>query len=170
MAVSGLPRRTRLALLSGLGIVLAIQLAQTLRDRSPWPLCAYNMFNRTLPLRFATMRVRLHDGSGAAFIVDPGEMLPLEFFRARSIMQDVFYAGNDERQKALLAAWMLRNLNERPWRAFDETFAAARPSEGARFVKLDVLVWGLDVSRMTAGAPLTPFEESSLFTYREPEQ
>jgi hypothetical protein len=144
----------------------AAQLLHTILDRSSWPLCSYNMFSRVRPLTSSIPKVLLYEDRGAVRVADVWEVLPLEFFRAISLTQNVFYTGGDEATRERLAAFILEGLNRRPWGAFDQTYASARPSPGARFVGISFARWRIDLEGYQGGAP-TPLDEEIVFTYGE---
>jgi hypothetical protein len=156
----------RKALAFATATFFAAQLLLTILDRSYWPLCSYNMFSRVRPLTSSVPKVLLYEDSGAVRTADVWEVLPLEFFRAISLTQRAFYAGDDEARKERLAAFILESLNRRPWGAFDQTYQAARPSPGARFVGISFARWRIDLAGYQGGAP-TPLDEEIVFTYGE---
>lgn len=113
-----------------------VRLGLSVLDRNPWPLSSYDMFSRTWPSTIRVARVRLVDDRGAEMQVWPGNVIPLEFFRANALIQDA-ETWDPERRRRFYEA-ILEELNRGGWSGFDETWEAASPAPGARFVSLSV--------------------------------
>jgi hypothetical protein len=94
----------------------------TLVNQSYWPLCNYNMFSSIPSDRTAAIEVSLSDMADGHVIVDPGNLFPVEFFRARGFMWSVL-TGEDKAIKNRFCAAILDFINQRKWRAFDEIMA-----------------------------------------------
>ena len=118
-----------------LALILA-RLAVTVFDWNAWPLCSYDMFSRTWPTELAVLRVHLSDDAGGEQIVWPGNVVPLEFFRANAILAES--AAWAEPRRSTFFDTLLDRLNAGGWPAFDETWAAAVPPPGRRFVAMRV--------------------------------
>jgi hypothetical protein len=160
-----------------------IQFAQIFGPVAPrlriWPFCPYDMFAFPTDYNVIYHRIVLTEADGTQQVVDPGNVLPVEFFRANVLfallfgsgsdrrMQRWYGVGRDENLKRTICQAALRRLNSDPWRAFDETFAAARPrSRGAaaRFVAMTVVLDHYDFARYDPDRPLTPARRETLFT------
>ncbi|MFI7210900.1 hypothetical protein [Micromonospora maritima] len=148
---------------------LGAQLWHTWKDRNRWPLCSYNMFNRTLPSRFPQPRVTLHDPAGSQELLPVYGLLPLEFFRVVSIMAEVFLVNQDEAIKHRFAERVLRRLNTRPWAAFDEVHASHRPLGPAGFHGLDLYAVTLDLDDYDPRVDRPLHQPELLFSYRRPD-
>lgn len=121
------------------GTVLCIQIACTLSDRNVWPFCAYNMFNYHLDDTSEELRVVLHEEDGwSSTPLDPWGVLPLEFFRVVSILEEMYITRTDEIGRANFSQFLLDQLNTTSWRAFDEVAAGYRPRSGHVLVGLDI--------------------------------
>ena len=131
--------------------------------RRLWPFCAYDMFAFRVREPTRTLRVVLEDDGGLKTTVAPGNVLPMEFFRATGVLDSVYRQGHDERKKEQLAQAILVRLADEPWSAFDETWRAARPRPGHRFVALDVEEVEQTLRVTGGGAELVELATRSLF-------
>jgi hypothetical protein len=138
-----------------------VQLGHTLSDQNNWPFCSYNMFSQLRKTQSQTFKVRLYESTGEPRLVDVWEVLPLEFFRAISVIRQVYLEAKDEQAKTALSSYILGALNDSPWGNFDQTYPSARPA--TRFIGLDLLRVELDLREPT----ITLGEETLLFSYRE---
>lgn len=143
------------------GVFALVQLGHTLADRNRWPFAAQNMFAHALPARVPRIMVALHDSHGGKRTVFPHDVLPIEFFRAQRLLGDVYFDSEDIELQSRFAEELLDRLNRRPWRAFGEIEAAARPPVGATFVGFDVLWVEYDIDRYVHGADLSSIEHSA---------
>jgi hypothetical protein len=128
-----------------LGAVLAGQFFHTVVDRNRWPFCSNNMFNRTLPRRFAQLRIKLRDGDEWTGLRQVYGLMPLEFFRVVDIFAAVLLENEDDELKDRFCRTVLRRLNTRPWRASDEVRRSERPTHHRGFTGLEVLMVTVDV-------------------------
>jgi hypothetical protein len=150
----------KLSVLAAL-LFFSVQLGHTLLDQNNWPFCSYNMFSQVRPTQSQTFKIRLYEATGASRLVDVWEILPLEFFRAISVVREVYLNNNDTQTQKALASYILRALNEAPWGNFDQTYPSARPQ--THFLGFDLLRVELDLREpiIKLGA------ETLLFSYRE---
>lgn len=88
------------------------------------------------------LKVVLFDLNGNEEVVDPGQVLPVEFFKARSIIARVFFGKTEQTTKDNFAKAILARLSGHPWSGFDETFAAAKMRDP---VRLQIEAWKLDL-------------------------
>ncbi len=147
-------------------IIQAVQLPLALfHGTGLWPFSPYTMFAFQPPPRSSRFHVVLHESSGRTQLVEPGNVLPIEFFRANALLRLTYSPGGDGRRQAELARVMLTRLRESPWEAFDEVRAAARPSPGAVFTRLDIVVCEWDLERYRYGAGYRPECAPPLFSY-----
>jgi hypothetical protein len=145
----------------------AAQIASTLTDRSRWPFCAYNMFNRCLPESIEQPRVTLHDDQRSYPMLPVYGLMPLEFFRTASICGAVYLENEDEALKDRFTERILRRLNEDPWGSFDEVKASYRPESPAGFTGLDLFEVRIDLADFDPrqGGPL--HDAKLLYSYRK---
>lgn len=141
------------------GVFVAAQLRHTIKDSNRWPLCSYNMFNRTLPARVSLLKVRLLDGSGTEPLQDTWGVLPLEFFRTQALLYEVMTQADDG-TRARFSRALVDQLNDRPWRGFDEVRRSCRPCPGRRFTGFDLLLAEIDPRSYDGGrgGPLLSLE------------
>lgn len=132
------------------------QVFHTWTRRNRWPFCTYDMFSYPLDTRFPQPRVQLRDELGTTDVMSVYGLLPVEFFRAVAIIDDVFYECEDTELKDRFAERMLCRLNERPWRAFDEVRASIRPRTARGWMGLRLLdvVIDMDDYRPSDDEPL----------------
>lgn len=128
-----------------------------------WPFCSYDMFAQRAVPRPRTLQVTLTDDRGDAVQVQPGNVLPVEFFRANELLYEVFVRGQDRQRKRQLASDILRRLNEEPWSAFDETWAARAAQKGRRFVSLEVELLEQGLLRAPRGLELVTLRREAVF-------
>lgn len=159
--------RRRALLLALLALLFGAQLAHTVADRNTWPLCSYNVFSYLPPARLSVPRAVLHQDDGATQVVALGKLVPLEFFRARQVILDVLVRGDDPLQGERVASALLRRLNERPWPAFDETLASARPAPGRRFVGLDLVLYVVDTADYRPPGPPRVLAARLAYSFRD---
>ena len=157
----------RRVLLTGFGVLALIQILQPLWGvtgaRRLWPFCAYDMFAFRVSQPTRTLRVVLEDDAGDKTMVAPGNVLPMEFFRAAGVIDSIYRRGHDEQKKQQLARDILARLEDEPWRPFDETWHAARPRPGHRFVAFDVQEIEQEIRMTDRGAVLVDLVVHPLF-------
>lgn len=166
MALHALSPRTRSRLNGALALFFALQTTQLVLVRLGfrlWPFCSYDMFAQRAASNPQTLQVTLIDDQGDATRVHPGAVLPIEFFRANELIYEVFVRGRDSERQQRLAADILRRLNEEPWAAFDETWAASAPRGKRRFVALEVERVEQGFRRAPRGVELVPIRREPVF-------
>lgn len=144
----------------------AAQLAHTVMDENQWPLCSYNMFNFVPELRSQVMRFVLVEEGGRRQEVEPGQVLPIEFFRATSLCYEVYLVPEWRDRREVFSRQLLDRLNAAPWHAFDETYAAARPRKGGRFIGLRVVARTEEYDEFPLRRPQG--EVSRIYSFRSP--
>lgn len=144
--------------------LFAAQLVHTWRNENRWPLCSYNMFNRTLPERFPQPRVTLHDDSGMRELLPVYGLLPVEFFRAVAICGAVYLENEDDQIKRRFSAAVVDRLNEHPWADFDEVRASHRPC--GQFHGLDFYVVWMDLSDYDPDGDAPLHDAQLVYSYR----
>jgi hypothetical protein len=131
-----------------------------------WPFCAYDMFALRSASPHAALVVELTDDAGERALVAPGNVAPLEFFRAAAVVERALVRGSDTALKERVAARLLRQLELAPWSGFDEVWPAARPHPGRHFVRLRVLrVLQIIARTPQGGAALHTHETRVLYDY-----
>ncbi|WP_441288416.1 hypothetical protein ACSRUE_41715 [Sorangium sp. KYC3313] len=164
-----LTHRARWALSVSLAVFFGIQAVQLplslFFGKDLWPFAPYSMFSYLQPARMRRPHVVLHDSSGRTQLVEPGHVLPIEFFRANALLRSTYSPQSDPRPKVELARAILTRLRQGPWDAFDEVWAAARPSPGATFTRLEVTFCEWDFTQYRYGADYRPECEPPVFSY-----
>jgi hypothetical protein len=138
--------RMRCGLVAGLIALVVAQVSQLFLDPtggSNWPLCSYNMFAYRYRGPTRVVSVVLAQDDGTLIRTRPGNVLPIEFFRANALVKRVFVHQDNLRMKDLLSSSILDRLRDPHWAAFDEVWAPVRPNAGQNFTGLAVDV--LDV-------------------------
>jgi hypothetical protein len=130
--------------LLGVSLLFLIQIGATLLNQNAWPISSFNVFSST-PKDIWVLKAVLIDGQGEETAVDPGQTLPVEFFKARSIYQRVFLSQTPQLEKDRFVARLLKRLQEQPWVGFDETMA---PAEFAMPARLSVEAWQLNPAKL----------------------
>lgn len=148
------------------GAYLLAQFAHTWRRRNRWPLCSYDMFSYPLASRFPQPRVQLCDDEGSTPLMPVYGLLPVEFFRAVAIIDDVFYECRDEALKERFAETMVHRLNTRPWRAFDEVRASIRPRSPRGWTGFRLVDVTIDLADYRPGEDQPLHEVQPFFSYR----
>jgi hypothetical protein len=129
------------ALLASLALAFAaVQLACTATGTSPWPFAAYDMFDYLATRTVPTWIVVLVQDDGVEREVYPGNVVPVEFFRANALFRELFGRTPTAIDREAVVERLLARLNQGGWPAFDETWPAAVPEAGTRFVDLRVVV------------------------------
>lgn len=132
-SLSSWPRLTPrwAAIVAGGLLYLGAQVAHTLRNTNNWPWCAYNMFSYHSGDRAYQARVRLLTDCGTAIgPTDPWGLLPLEFFRVVSLIDDIFIEHPEDNRQESFCRSALDLLNSSSWRNFDERRASFTPRGG----------------------------------------
>lgn len=140
----------QLAAWSALAAWVIRQLIQTLANRPRWPWVPQNMFAHDLPDPVRRVVVALWDSQGGHVLVEPGNVLPVEFFRAQRMLIQVFASKARGLERDAFALRLLARLNDRPWSAWDEVDAAARPRPGTRFVGFDLALAEFEFEERTS--------------------
>jgi len=104
-----------------------IAIYMTILDRAIWPISSFNVFNRIPPAKVSQLEAIVLFEDGTSRKVSSGQLLPIEFFNARSTINTIFLSEQvDSIQQFLLAEKILTLLNNKPWSSFDETQKSAR--------------------------------------------
>ncbi|MFG2357838.1 hypothetical protein [Streptomyces sp. NPDC048521] len=129
---------------SGL-LYLGMQVGHTVRNSNRWPWCSYNMFSYRSRDRAYQARVRLFtDRSTVVGPADPWGLLPLEFFRVVSLVDDVFIEMREQGRQEQFCRSVIELLNTSSWSRFDERRASFTPPPGERFVAIEVYLVVVD--------------------------
>ena len=141
----GLGARSKALLVAGLVLFFAIDHYHLWAAKDNFPFCSHGLFNDLFQARSSLVYFVVHDSRGNSAIVDTGRVVPVEWYRAVGLVENVFIQESDPRRKEQVARLLLDRLNAEPWPAFDETYTSIRPAVGARMV-------GLDDARQRSGA------------------
>ena len=143
--------------------VMVAQLVFATLGFSPWPLMAYNFFayepvGSTLHYRFV-----LTQSDGREDEVEPGYLVPTEFFKAASFVNGALLLRGGEAERTELLRTLVRQAEHQPWHSFDEVWASARV-EQLRDVRR--IQWVLD--RTPAPGAATPLERGIIVSAEMP--
>jgi hypothetical protein len=123
------------------GAVLIAQLVCSILNVSPWPLMAYNFFANEPVGSTSHYRFVLIQTDGSEREVEPGKLVPIEFFKAASFVNRALLKYDGEAERAELLRNLMRQAQRRPWHSFDEVWASA-PAELLRDTRR--IQWVLD--------------------------
>jgi hypothetical protein len=157
------------ALLAFLTVFMAVQFAHTLVLReSNWPFADNAFFNFVAPWEQEVMKVVLHEDSGKTTSAYAWNVVPLDYWVGADVLARIYHPEGDLQDKQeRFARLILQWTNGEPWREFDEFYPMARPTPGARFVGLDVVLEQTDYRQYRYGEPLRPLSTRTLYSYRE---
>jgi hypothetical protein len=159
--------RTKAWLVAGLIAFFAVDNYHMWIEEDDFPFCSHGLFNTLFQPRSKLLRFVLHDDQGHRVVVDAGRVIPIEWYRAVGLAENVFLDadGGGQPRKDAVARLLLDRLNREGWPAFDESYAAIRPAPGARFVGLEVVQLDYDFERYRYGEPLRPIGVERRFRY-----
>ena len=135
-------------------------------ERDFFPFTSHGLFNALFTAQARLLRFVLHDDQGGSVTVDSGRAIPIEWFRAVGLAENVFVLESDQQRKEQFARLLLDRLNTDPWHGFDETYASIHPPPGGRFTGLDVVWLDFDLDQYRQGLPPSPLREERVFSYR----
>ncbi len=151
---------------TGLLAFCIAQITLTVLNRNGWPLSSHNFFAFHPGVSVERVELELTAADGRRLVGVPGQFMPIEFFRANRVAQQVFAVDEFDEPKRVLAAEILRLLRTDPWPHFDETLPAITlGSTGFMPVRLDVVVedrWYDPTHRSTRAAVV---ERKTIFSY-----
>ncbi|ATB34312.1 hypothetical protein [Melittangium boletus] len=164
----GLSSRSKALLVVGLIAFFAVDNYYMWVERDNFPFTSHGLFNVLFTARTNLLRMVVHDDQGGSVTVDSGRVIPIEWYRAVGLAENVFVLEEDSRRKEQVARLLLERVNSEPWYAFDETYSSVRPPPGGRFVGLDVVYLRFDLDQYRDGQPPKPLQEERVFSYRLP--
>lgn len=144
-------------------VVMAAQLVCSALNISPWPLMAYNFFANEPVGSTSHYRFVLTQSDGSENEVEPGHLVPIEFFKAASFVNRALLLRDSEAERTELLRKLVRQAERRPWHSFDEVWASA-PTEQLRNVRR--IQWVLD--RTPAPNADTQLERAIIFSAEVP--
>lgn len=105
-------------------VFFTIQIWCTATNKNRFPFCTYNMFSKTYYGKYAQYEVlfinTLKDDS---VFVPAYKVLPIEFFRVNSIMDNIYANDNSKRQDNF-SKLIIETLKNKPWIHFDEIYSS----------------------------------------------
>lgn len=161
----GLDVRTKAFLLVGLILFFSFDNYHFWKEQDNFPFTSHGLFNSLSTPETELLRFVVHDNQGGRVMVDPGRVIPIEWYRAIGLAENVWVLDEDPRRKEQVAQLLLNRLNDAPWHAFDETYASVRPEPGRRFVGLEMLILHFDLDQYRYGQQLNPLREERVFRY-----
>lgn len=160
--------RSKVLLVIGLIVFFAVDNYHMWIEQDDFPFCSHGLFNTLFTPRAKLLRFVLHDDQGRSVTVDSGRVIPIEWYRAVGLAENVFILESDEQRKEQFARLLLDRLNSSSWPAFDEAYAGVTPAPGARFVGLEVVLLDYDFNQYRHGEPLRPLGVERKFSYQLP--
>jgi len=158
--------RTRSLLIAALIAFFAFDHYHMWIEDDDFPFCSHGLFNTLFQRRSKLLRFVLHDDHGHREIVDSGRVIPIEWYRAVGMADNLLVADDaDPARKDPFARLLLDRLNREGWPAFDESYAAIRPVPGRRFVGLEVVQLDYDFEQYRHGQPLWPIGAVRRYAY-----
>jgi len=140
-----------------------------------WPFCPYDMFAFPGDYNLTQIKVVLKDKNNHNTEVFPGNTIPIEFFRANTIYMKIYGCGSDtmltkwfgtgevETTKQLFSKSILKRLNSKPWKKYDEIFESAQSE--TPFKSMRVILSRTDFKKYEYGQQLKPYFEETLYEY-----
>lgn len=166
---NGLSARFKVSLTVGLLVFFAVDNYHMWVERDNFPFCSHGLFNTLFKADSQLLRMVVHDDQGHSVTVDSGRVIPIEWYRAVGLAENVLVTESDQQRKDAFARLLLERLNGDPWHAFDETYASIRPAPGARFIGLEVVYQSFDLARFRYGESLRPYNLEQVYSYWLPE-
>ncbi len=125
----------QLALTALLALFFSIQFFLTIHGGFCWPFSSHRLFSQLPPKLKPIVQAVLQDADGNICIVHPGKVIPIEYSRCSGLIRNMCTSGTLS-QKASLHEYLLKRINIKPWRAFDEMYSPVKSPNGAPFVTL----------------------------------
>lgn len=126
---------TRCFLIAFFFLFFSLQFYLTLFGGFFWPFSSHRLFSQLPQNPKPIVQAIFVDAKGHEIAVHPGKALPIEYSRCSGFIRKLAKEGTPQ-QKMFLLDYLLKRVNERPWRAFDEMYSAARSPSGAPFIHL----------------------------------
>jgi hypothetical protein len=141
-----------------LGCFFLVQLYHTCTNSVHWPFSPMNLFSK---LRGEDQRVyyfKLKDSADKEFLVHGKFVVPIEHFRAKGVLAQVYAQDESENTKSQFSRALINLLNEAPIIfSLNEVFPSIRPSVGHRFVSLHIELHHFHMNEFNFRKPLQPF-------------
>ena len=119
-------------------IFFSIQILCTITNKNRYPFCTYNMFSKTYNGKYAQYEVYLTNTTKhKSFLCPAYKIIPIEFFRVNSVMDNIYNYDNKEQQEQL-SKIILNTLNKTSWYHFDEIYSS--PKSDFFFDKIDISI------------------------------
>ena len=134
-------------------------------ERDNFPFTSHGLFNVLFTPRARLLRFVVHDNQAGSVTVDSGRVIPIEWYRAVGLAENVLVLESDQQRKEQFARLLLERLNSDPWYSFDEAYSSVRPPPGGKFIGLEVVFLHFDLDQYRYGQPLSPLQEERAFSY-----
>jgi hypothetical protein len=164
----GLGARTKALLVIGLVTFFAFDNYHMWVEQDDFPFTSHGLFNTLFTAQTQLLRFVVHDDQGGSVTVDSGRVIPIEWYRAVGLAENVLVLDTDPQRKERVAQLLLERLNTAPWYSFDEAYSSIRPPPGHRFIGLDVVFLSFDLDQYRYGQPPSPLRQEQVFSYRLP--
>lgn len=124
-----------------IALFLTAQFGTTLfNNKSLWPLCPYNMFNKTQSEIQSRIEVELLYVDGQSQFASLSHLYPVEYFKSYSITMNALELEESARREFFRL--VLRRLNHWPHSGFDEVYPSPkRGIVGLRLCRRTCNIW-----------------------------
>ena len=139
--------------LFGLALFFTVQVAHTFLNHGNWPFSPYNMYHFMTPSRVVEPYARLYDDRGEMQLVRVETLIPVEFFRTRTMIRRGFRAEASTDDRERFARILLDRLNQGGWFPFDQISRPSLPPEGRKWVRLEVVQLASDLTTWSYAGP-----------------
>jgi hypothetical protein len=150
---------------AGLCLFFAVDNYHLWTEQDNFPFCSHGLFNGLFTSDVELYRVVVYDDQGRSAVVDPGRVLPIEWYRAVGVVDLVIVPEGDAKRKDALSDLLIHRLNDDPWYALDETYASIRPLPGARIVGLEWIRQSFDLANFHPERPVAEAKREILHRY-----
>ena len=166
----GLSTRAKALLVVGLIIFFTVDNYHMWVEQDDFPFTSHGLFNTLFTAKTRLLRFIVHDDQGGSVLVDSGRVIPIEWYRAVGLAENVLVLDSDQQRKEQFAQQLLERLNSKPWYSFDEAYSSIRPPPGHKFVGLELVSLSFDLDQYRYGQPPpSPLQQERVFSYWLPE-
>jgi len=145
-------------------LFVGVQIRQTIVDESVFPFSSYGMFNNLTQDTSWVLKAHLRDNEGEITSVDVAHLFPVEFFKTRGFITNVFLKDTPQEKRRAFATRIVERLNQSPWSGFDETEAAAKAKAGRHYVDIKIEAFKVNTASFKYGEEIEVVKQQELFS------